>query len=89
MRPRIDVRGNLLSETFDAALKTAGTDKLKRGGCEVHYVEGRISVSWKDEYLRLAGPEKAAAVQAEAAKQPPPKKIQVVRLEVQTPAPAA
>lgn len=79
----------LISLALDAALQAAGVDKAKRGDAEVHYVDGRINVSWKDEFLKLAGPEKAAAVQAAAASQPPPKKIQVVRLGEQTSAPAA
>lgn len=79
----------LLNDVFDVALKAAGLEKLKRGHCQVQYVDGQVSVSWKDEFMRFAGAEKLAEVAQAAADKPPPKKIQVVRLGEQTSAPAA
>lgn len=45
-----------------AYMKRKSQDKIKRGHFVCLLTQGRPSVSWKDEVIRLAGPEHAAAL---------------------------
>lgn len=70
----------LIGQQIEEALTASGTDKIRRGNYEARWIDGRVNVAWKDEFLRRLGAAAAAEVQAAAAKLPPPKKLHVERL---------
>lgn len=49
-----------------AALEKAGKTSIARGGFRVSLVEGRPSVSWKGEFVKLATAQVAAEIEANA-----------------------
>lgn len=57
-----------------AALKKAGKTSVARGGFRVSLVEGRPSVSWKGEFIKIATAQVAAEIEANSPRS--------VRLEV-------
>lgn len=65
---------DLLSKQFQAYLDEMGATSLKRGKFDIAIVDGRPSVAWKDEFVKVAGAEKASALSASATGK---KKIQV------------
>lgn len=53
-----------------------GKRSVRRHGYRLTIVDGRATVRWKDEFVKLAGPEHAALLQREAKR---PEKLEVVR----------
>ena len=49
-----------------AELKASGKAAIRRAGYTLSWVDGRASVSWKDEFIRVAGPDEADRLAAEA-----------------------
>lgn len=71
---QLDKERELLSTEFKAALEADGKASVSRGRFRVSLVDGRPSVAWKDELVRIAGADKAAELVAAA---PVPKRVQV------------
>jgi len=49
-------RTDALKSHFKAFLAEQGKDSVKRNGFQLTLVDGKPSVSWKDEFVRVAGP---------------------------------
>lgn len=49
-------------------LKESGKASIKRFGFTLAWIAGRATVAWKDAFLKECGSDKAAELQAEAAK---------------------
>ena len=60
------------------ALIDSGKRRVERGDCFVELTEGVARVSWKQEFIRIAGSEKAAELVANA---PRPLKAKVGRVK--------
>lgn len=67
-----------IAELCLAELTSAGKDSIRRHGFQLSLVEGRATVAWKDEFIRVAGAEEANLIQASAT---PTKRLEVVALE--------
>lgn len=58
-----------------ADLKATGKDSVRRGGYLLTWKDGRPSIQWKSEFVRIAGAEAANRITADA---PRPKKLDIV-----------
>lgn len=67
----------LIGDEFREELKRRKVNSVKEGSYQVQLVDGRASVSWKDEFIRIAGSERAIEIQDAA---PIPKRLQVLKL---------
>jgi hypothetical protein len=65
-----------VEDAIEAALLREGKEACRRHGFKLELVNGRAVVSWKEEYLKVAGPEAAAAAIAAA---PTPKRLAITR----------
>lgn len=71
---QFDKERELLSTEIKAALEADGKYSVLRGRFRVSLVDGRPTVSWKDELVKIAGADRAAELVAAA---PVPKRVQV------------
>lgn len=63
-----------IAERAEADLAATGRDSVRRGGYTLCWIEGRASVRWKDEFIRVAGADEAARIQADLD---PPRRLQI------------
>lgn len=64
----LKARCDQLSEQFAFDLTASRKQSVIRHGFTLAWIAGRATVAWADAYLRECGPDKAAALKAEAAK---------------------
>lgn len=83
-RKELDTRARNLKKRTDALkahfkefLNAEGKESIKRHGFQITLVDGRTEISWKDEFIRVAGPLAADEIAANA---PKGKAIQVTPL---------
>lgn len=67
---------DLFEDQVEAALKAAGRQKVCRGEFTAQLVDGKASVSWKDQFIKLAGTDAVAPILAAA---PVPLRLQITR----------
>ena len=76
---QIDAECDIHHKDLLVAMEEAGRVEITRGPYRASVVDGSASVSWKAEFLRVAGGE-AATELTKAAKEHPPKKINLCKI---------
>lgn len=57
-----------IANAAQADLESSGREQITRGGYRIDWTEGRLSVSWKDEFILRLGADVANQLTAEAPK---------------------